>query len=67
MNQAARKACGLQNCGIMCSASSLLHAFFLLYLLFNPEDRRDMFLQTLVDFQWTVWLYIPKDRTFHDH
>jgi hypothetical protein len=25
------------------------------------------FQQTKVDFQWTIWHYIPKDRTLHKH
>jgi hypothetical protein len=45
------------------SAFCLVHADFFLGTLFNPEDGGDMFLEKLVDFQWTTQLYIQEDRT----
>jgi hypothetical protein len=39
-----------------------LHAGFLLGFLFHPDDGGD----TLVDFQRTIWRYIP-DRTLHNN
>jgi hypothetical protein len=25
------------------------------------------FLRNVIDFQWTIWRYIPEDRTLHNH
>jgi hypothetical protein len=50
----------------MWSAESLLHAGFLLGLLFNSEDEGNIFLQN-VYFHQTTRRYIPEDRTLHNH
>jgi hypothetical protein len=34
---------------------------------FNPEDRSDIFLWNVVEFQLTTLCYIPEDRTLHNH
>lgn len=36
-------------------------------LIVNPENERDMFFEKLVDFQWTIWHYIPEDGTYHNY
>jgi hypothetical protein len=41
----------------------LLHAGFLLGLLFDPEDRGTCSSVTSVDLRWTTRRYVPEDRT----
>jgi hypothetical protein len=43
------------------------HAGLLLILFFDPEDRGDISLETLVDSLWTTQRYIPEDGTLHNH
>jgi hypothetical protein len=43
-------------------AYCLIHAGFLLRLLFNPEDGGDMFLPKGSCFEWIALLYISEDR-----
>jgi hypothetical protein len=45
----------------------LLHAGFLLWLLFNPEYVGEVSSETLVDFQRIILHHIPEDRTLHNH
>jgi hypothetical protein len=52
---------------LLCFACYLLHAGFLLGLLFYPEDRGDMFFQNVGLLQWTAWRYIPEDLTLNYH
>jgi hypothetical protein len=44
------------------SAGSLLHAGFMLALIFEPEDGSDMLLQNVGWLSWTTWRYLPKYR-----
>jgi hypothetical protein len=34
---------------------------------FSPEERGDMFLRNIVDFQRTKWRNIPEDRTLDEN
>jgi hypothetical protein len=43
----------------------LLHADFLLGLLFNHGNGGDTFLRNVLDFQQNSLRYIPEGRTFH--
>jgi hypothetical protein len=43
--------------------TSLIHAGFLLSLLYGPEDESDMFHETWVDFYRITRRSIPEDRT----
>jgi hypothetical protein len=45
----------------------LLHAGFLLGLLFNSEHEVTWSSKTLVDFQWTTWRYSSGNRNLHNN
>jgi hypothetical protein len=44
------------------SAGSLLHAGFMLGLIFEPEDGSDMLLQNVGWLSQITWCYIPEYR-----
>jgi hypothetical protein len=51
----------------MGSAYRLLHAGFLLDLLFDSEGEATCFSETSVDVQWTIRRQIPADRTLNSN
>jgi hypothetical protein len=46
---------------------NLLHTGFLLGLFFNLEDGNNTSSIISVDFQWTIWRYIPEGRSLHPY
>jgi hypothetical protein len=48
--------------------SNLLPTFagFLLGLLYDPEDGRNIFLRNVVNFYWTTQRHVPKDNLFRN-
>jgi hypothetical protein len=49
------------------SAFCMVHADFLLRIIFSSEDGGNMFLEKLVDFQLTTQCYTIEDRTLQHH
>jgi hypothetical protein len=45
----------------------VLHIWFLIGFLFNPEDGGDIFYETLDEFYQIARRYVPEDITLHSH
>jgi hypothetical protein len=59
----ANRRCGRSSISTCC----LLHAAFLLTLLFKPEMEATCSAETSVDFYWNTQYHIPEDRTLYVH
>jgi hypothetical protein len=46
---------------------ALFAACLLLDFFFILEDEGDMFIETLIDFQWAIQSYTPEDKALDSH